>query len=351
MGVDEEGDVSIGRMVERGRLEVEVAVARGQDFLVRAVFRPPDGFSIGSSPDATLTIPDAPLRPLTEVLAFAAGRPTLLFSEDSRLEVDADGERLSVRDLLARGMAEPGDAHHVLPLAEGVRAVLIFGALKVLLKVRVALDVSVWNLDIGDVGTCGGCASTVLWPSATKPGALIPCPECGDLNRLIPESGPDAGAFDDDEEATELESPEGFSSSSPEQLPGVSASPAVTPAPTPMSEDEAPTDPGRDFPLIEGPTTLPTPSRDEPPLPMLGRSSTPTPTVDGPGFGASPEPGPAPDVPPLAGVAGSTAGEFVAPRRRRPRAKPNYAGWGLVFFGMSSGLAGLVLLALSALRS
>jgi hypothetical protein len=250
-------------------------------------------------------------------------------------------------------MAEHGDAHHVLPLAEGVRAVLVFGALKVLLKVRVALDVSVWNLDTGDVGTCGGCASTVLWPSATKPGALIPCLECGDLNRLSAESGPDAAAFDDDEEATELESRGGSSSSSAEQLPGGSASPAAAPAPIPLSEDEdeAPTDPGRDLPVIEGPTTLPTPSRDEPPLPMLGRSSTPTPTVDGPGFGASPEPGPAPDVLRLGVVEGSTVGAFVAPRRRRPRAKPNYAGWGLVFFGMSSGLAGLVLLALSAFRS
>jgi hypothetical protein len=290
---------------------------------------------------------------LTEVLAFADGRPMLLFSEDSRLEVDADGERLSVRDLLARGMAEHSDGNHVLPLAEGVRAVLLFGALKVLLKVRVALDVSIWNLDIGNVGTCGGCANTVLWPSATKPGALIPCPECGDLNRLKAESGPDAAAFDDDEEATELESFKGSSSSSAEQLPEVSASPAAAPAPLPLSEDEdeAPTDPGRDLPVIDGPTTLPAPSRDEPSSPILERSLTPTPTVDGPGFGASPEPAPAADVPELRAAAGATGGEFVAPRRRRPRAKPNYAGWALVFFGMSSGLAGLVLLALSAFRA
>lgn len=332
-------------------------MARGQDFLVRAVFRPPDGFSIGSSPDATLTIPDAPLRPLTEVLAFDDGRPTLLFSEDSRLEVDADGERLSVRDLLARGMAEHTDANLALPLAEGVRAVVIFGALKVLLKVRVALDVSIWNLDIGDVGTCGGCASTVLWPSATKPGALIPCPECGDLNRLSAEPGPDAEAFDDDEEATELESIEGSSAPSVELRPEVVSAPASATTPLPLSEDEdedeAPTDPGRDLPVIEGPTTLPAPSKDEPPLSILGRSSTPTPTptVDGPGFGASPDPAPPQGVPRLGGVAASTSGEFVAPRRRRPRAKPNYAGWALVFFGMSSGLAGLVLLALSALPS
>jgi hypothetical protein len=386
-------------MFGRGQLEVEVAVARGKEFLARVVFRPPHGFSIGSSNEATITIPDSPLRGLTEILTFDDGRPTLLFTDDSRLEVDADGARLSVAELLGSGMAEAGAEQHTLPLAEGVRAVFLFGSLKLLIKVRAALDVSVWNLPLGDVGTCGGCGSKILWLPTTTSGALIPCSECGDLNRFEPESevetevevevepeseselqeplsltggaaslpstdgldliaaqeqvpsppqsasrGPDSSAYDDDEEATELASiepqpsPEVETASSPiiESFGGVDE-----------DEDDAPTDPGRGIPVIEGPTSLPTHAgsfaSDSAPVSML------SPTVGGPGFEASVEASPAAEEPPERDLApaGWDAG---APRRRRPLPKPNYLGWTLVFVGMMSGLGGLVLLLLAALR-
>jgi hypothetical protein len=363
--------VRIGRMGDRGQLEVEVAVARGQELLFRVVFRPPEGFSIGSSTAATITIPDSPLPDRVEMLAFVERRPKLLFSEDSRLEVDADGERLGVGELLERGMAERGVDQHSLPLAEGVRAVVTLGALRVLLKVRRALDVSVWKLGTAELGVCGGCKSQVLWPSNATPGSLIPCPDCGDLNRVSKGSeeggptqaeqglphpaaqrseplGPDTAAFDDDDEATELESLS--SSSQPlgptEQLPGSGPSELgadVSPLPTSEVDEEAATDPGRDVREIDGPTNLPATQSPElvPPV---------TPTVDGPGFVDGQEPSLVPELPVVAGGATPTGAEFLAPRRRRPPPQPNYPGWGLVFFGMVSGLAGLVLLLLSALK-
>jgi len=260
-------------------------------------------------------------------------------------------------------------------LSEGVHAVVTLGALRVLVKVRMALDVSVWKLATGELGVCGGCKSQLLWPASTTLGALIPCPECGDLNSLRegsdepgphvdeqdqsqepagfhPESmGPDTSAFDDDDEATELESiPSSSPSSGPaEQLPpfSVEAEVGANAPPLPLSEaeDECPTDPGRDVPEIAGPTMLPPPQIEEP---RQARSLTPT--VDGVGFAAEHEPSLVPDLPLVAGAPGPTGNEFLAPRRRRPPPKPNYKGWGLVFFGMLSGLAGLVLLLLSALR-
>lgn len=361
-------------MVERGQLEVEVAVARGQELLVRVVFRPPGGFSIGSSAAATITIPDSPLPDRVELLAFVDGCPELLFFEDSRLEVDAEGERLSVRDLLKRGMAKPDTGHHVLPLAEGVRAVVILGALKVLVKVRMALDVSVWNLETGELGACGGCKSPVLWSSSVGPGALTPCPECGDLNRLRPDldetappkpeqdlvntapsepesTGPDTAAFDDDEEATELESLLSSTSGPIEQLPG-SVEPEVEASAPPPSvsaaEEETPTDPGRDVPVLEDPVTLP--AQQVAVAQDVRSVRSPTPTVAGSGFTADQEPSVVPDVPLVADGVAPTGNEFLAPRRRRPPPKPDYKAWGLVFFGMVSGLTGLLLLLLSALK-
>ena len=56
-----------------------------------------------------------------------------------------------------------------------------------------------------------------------------------------------------------------------------------------------------------------------------------------------------PQMPP-ASAAEPTGRDFLVPRRRRAKVRPNYVGWLLVFVGMVSGLAGLVLLALSALR-
>ena len=136
-------------MLSQDRLEVEVAVARGSALLARAVFRPPHGFSIGSSQDATLTIPDSPLQGRIEVLAFVDERPALCFSEDTKLEVDTEGERLSTREILDRGMANTVEGRYHFQLTDGARAVLLLGSVKLLLKVRSLIEVSVWDLRPG----------------------------------------------------------------------------------------------------------------------------------------------------------------------------------------------------------
>lgn len=365
-------------MLERGELEVEVAVVRGKEVVSRSVFRSPHGFSIGSAPGASISIPDSPLPPLIQVVEFRNGKPTLLFTADSQLEVDADGDRLDAVALVERGMAEAGDGHHRLGLADGVRAIFRLGALRLLIKTRVTLDVSVWDLRPGQVGTCGGCSSSILWPPSTKPGALVPCSECGDLNRFsqegvqasggnavapdgtassLPSSdaisriksagglttraavqamedrlevGPASDAFDEDDEATdvlharEAEVQETF---------GRGISPGKAESPAPMSpeeeeeEEEAPTDPGRPAADLSGSVVIP------PTVPRAAALRESTGLESAPMLKRVP-----------------TGDAFFAPRKRRPKPKPNRLGWALVFFGMVSGLTGLVLLLLVALQ-
>jgi len=142
---------------------------------------------------------------------------------------------------------------------------------------------------------------------------------------------PDAAAFDDEDEATELASVE------PSPPPGIKAMDEV-------DEDDAPTDPGRDMPEIPGPTPLPPPPEPAPEIPApqatraQGRAVVP-----------AAEPSLVPQMPPSR-TAEPTGHDFLVPRRRRAKVRPNYVGWVLVFVGMVSGLGGLVLLALSALR-
>jgi len=218
-----------------------------------------------------------------------------------------------------------------------------------------------------------------------RSNSLIPCSDCGDLNRssadpqpeevlstdkeVVPSSvrpnpaslpssdgiefardilegfsqspvqavGPDSDAFDDEDEATEL-----VKASPPEEIESVAE----------VEEDDAPTDPGRNHPLISGPSSLPSAQAEvavvaaddgtEPvsarplvsPQPNEGRSSSPAPS---PGLAGE-------------GIAAAPGSNGAAVRRRRMKVQPNYVGWGLVFVGMLSGLAGLFLLAITAWR-
>ena len=372
-------------MFEPTKLAVEVAVARGGEMLSRVVLRPPEGFSVGTSDEATFTIKDSPLQSLIEVISFGDGRPVLSFHAGSKLEVDVEGERLAARDLIQGGLVETEGSQHRLLLTDGIRAIVTLGSVRLFIKVRVSLDVSIWDRGPTEFGRCGGCSGALLWPPGTRSSVLIPCPDCGDLNRSsvdpqaeglpstdkkvvpspvranpasLPSSdgieyardilegfsqrpveavGPDSDAFDDEDEATEL-----VKASPPEEIESVAE----------VEEDEAPTDPGRNHPLIAGPSSLP-PAPAEVAVAasdLVGEPVSERPVTSPESTEGSPS-SPAPSAEPAGGeVAALPGSDGATVRRRRMKAKPNYVGWGLVFFGMLSGLAGLFLLALTAWR-
>ena len=146
---------------------------------------------------------------------------------------------------------------------------------------------------------------------------------------------PPPEAFDDEEEATEIEGP---STPPPPEIAALDAS---------MDDDDAPTEPGREFPQVPpGPTSLPPGFQNASRAPA-GRA----PALDRPPGRERLEPS---YVPESKGRSGgrSEDEEFFAPRRprrQRQRPKPNYLGWALVSLGLVSGLAGGALLVLANL--
>ena len=372
-------------------LEVEVAIVRGKDCLSRAVLRPPEGLTVGSSDQAMIRLEDPSVPHLLPVVEFRDSRPILLFREDAHIEVDADGDRLDSASLLVLGMAERGDGLLGMAMGPGVRAVLRVGPLRLLLKSRQAIGVSVWNRATGSATECGGCGAALGIPLVAA-GVLIPCDGCGDLTRFeasdaeaassepassgavssggptgLPTydaisrlkaeqglataaavkqmeldseaSGPARDAFDDDEEATELET-------APPQLEELVKAVEETPADETSKtervsiekgfdgeDEEAPTDPGRAVSVALSEGLQPAePAQDEP-----------GPEADRGKKGYALES--APQLPRMA-----TGADFLVPRRRRRKPKPNRLGWALLFVGLISALAGLALLLASVFK-
>jgi hypothetical protein len=164
-------------------LELELAVARGRDYLVRAVFRPPAVVSIGTNPRATIALPDAALPDFHELLHLGERGSRLVFESAMHVEMQVDGEIEPADQLIARGLAKETRDGWTFPLTPGSKGLARFGALRVLLKVKAPRDATIWNVSPESGPCCGGCGGNLKW-ALQSAGALSPCQRCGDLNRI-----------------------------------------------------------------------------------------------------------------------------------------------------------------------
>jgi len=162
--------------------EIELAVARGREYLVRVVFRPPAVVSIGTNPRASVTLPDAALPDFHELLHLGPAS-WLAFDTGMRLEMQVRGAIEDTNRLIELGHAREAREGWRLPLQVGSKGLVRFGDLRVLLKVRPARDATIWSVSPDGGPRCGGCGTQLRWtlPAA---GALSGCPKCNDLNRV-----------------------------------------------------------------------------------------------------------------------------------------------------------------------
>ena len=163
-------------------LELEIAVARGREYLVRVLFRPPSVVSVGTNPRASITLPDASLPDFHELLHLG---PTswLAFDTGMDLEMQVAGAIMDTGQLIDRGLALEAREGWRLPLHTESKGLIRFGELRVLLKARSARDATIWSVSPEGGACCGGCGSVLRWTLQAL-AALSPCPKCGDLNRV-----------------------------------------------------------------------------------------------------------------------------------------------------------------------
>lgn len=163
-------------------LEIELAVARGREYLVRAVFRAPCVVTIGTSPRSSITLPDASLPEYHELIHLGPSS-WLSFESDSQVEMQVGGVIRTAAQLIEQGLAEEGTEGWRLPLEPGSKGLVRFGALRVLVKARACSDATIWSVSQAGGPLCGGCGGALTW-ALTTGGALSPCQRCGDLNRV-----------------------------------------------------------------------------------------------------------------------------------------------------------------------
>lgn len=164
-------------------IELELAVARDREYLVRAVFRSPAVVSIGTNPRAAITLPDDQLPDYFELVHLATGADLLRFERGMQVEWQVAGAICSADELVSGGHASEGADAFALPLAAGSKGLVRFGPLRVLVKIQAARDATIWSATLDGGPVCGGCGAPLKWALAS-PGALSPCQRCGDLNRV-----------------------------------------------------------------------------------------------------------------------------------------------------------------------
>jgi hypothetical protein len=164
-------------------LELELAVARDREYLIRAVFRGPDPVSIGTNPRAVVTLPDDQLPDFFEFVHLSPERSYLAFESDMTVEWLVGGERRGTEWLIETGMAREGVDAWEIELEVGSKGRVLFGPLQLLLKVQAQRDLTIWSAADDGGPTCGGCGARLRWALAGG-GALSPCQRCGDLNRV-----------------------------------------------------------------------------------------------------------------------------------------------------------------------
>ncbi len=164
-------------------LELELAVARGREYLARAVFRPRATVSIGTNPRAAVSLPEDVLPDYLDLLRLDAGGGWLSFEASTRLELMTAAGARDARSLIEGGGArETADGWEVA-IGSGARGIVHFGDLRILLKLGAQKERTIWNSPIAEGAACGGCGAPLPW-AVSGGGALTPCRGCGDLNRV-----------------------------------------------------------------------------------------------------------------------------------------------------------------------
>ncbi len=164
-------------------LELELAVTRGREYLARAVFRPRATVSIGTNPRAAVSLPEDVLPDYLDLLRLDAGGGWLSFEASTRLELMTRSGARDARSLIEGGGArETADGWEVA-IGDGVKGVVHFGDLRILLKLGAQKERTIWNSSIAEGAACGGCGAPLPW-AVSGGGALTPCRGCGDLNRV-----------------------------------------------------------------------------------------------------------------------------------------------------------------------
>lgn len=253
------------RPVSGPPLEIELAVTRDREYLVRTVFRGPEPVSIGTNPRAAVALPDDQLPDFFELVHIDEGRARLAFESDMTVEWLIDGAKRPTADLISSGLATEGADAYQLELEAGSKGLVHFGALRVLLKVQAQRDVTIWSAAHDGGPACGGCGAPLKWALAAA-GALSPCQRCGDLNRVAASiAALEGGAtravptFGGSEPATAPPRPPVPVRSGPSDVPSPEP-PTVTDADAPAATDEqpkygvpdAPVGPSGDLPTYDG---------------------------------------------------------------------------------------------------
>jgi hypothetical protein len=168
-------------------IEVELALARDQDCVARAVFYAPSLVSLGNSADAVLPFDDSALSASHDVLEISEEGAFLVVAEGMDLQLVRGDERATLDSLRADGLALKQDGGWRVELPVGANAVLSAGEANLMLKCRPAPASEDQVLAAGEPPAlaCGKCGSDLQFV-VDCPGALSPCPRCNARNRTQP---------------------------------------------------------------------------------------------------------------------------------------------------------------------
>ena len=171
-------------------IEVELALARDQEYLSRAVFQAPFVVSLGRSEAALLRVDDPSLPGKHDFLELTEDGVFLVLVEGMELELVTGEQRETLDTLRDAGTAVEEEGAWRVSLPLGANAVLNVGHANIMMKSRPASDPGSQVEAAGHspalvCGRCGADLTLVLH----IPHVLSPCPRCGARNRLSA-SGP-----------------------------------------------------------------------------------------------------------------------------------------------------------------
>lgn len=156
---------------------------RGDDWVYRAVFRPPSMVSIGSSPSAVMSLPGSDLPEYHELIRIFADGGVLFFQPGMAVELRV-AEGLKRNDqLLDDGLAVKGVGGWRVPLGRGTKGAFRVGDVAVLFKVRPLTNAAIRPVVPGEPPRCGTCDRPLKW-AVVGFGALTPCSHCGAFSEV-----------------------------------------------------------------------------------------------------------------------------------------------------------------------
>jgi len=166
-------------------IEVELAVACGEDSIARAVFCTPAGISLGSSSAALLQVDEACLADRQEFLDLSEQGAFLVVDDSMEMQLTVGERHLDLDSLRADGVATEVAGGWRVEIPEGSNVEVTVGQTHMTLKCRPATDPALVVEAGGDApnqvcGTCGADLNCIVDSKL----ALSPCARCGARNRV-----------------------------------------------------------------------------------------------------------------------------------------------------------------------